>query len=501
VTDNPFAGTPVAEAIRAWRRNPVQFVRQVWPGIEPDPQQADALMEFGSDAPIVRQSFQGPTGNGKSATMVWCGLNFLTTRGDKDHHPIGKCLAVTRENLESHLWTEYRRWISASPLMSRLFEINSERIYARDHPGTWWLQATGYPKDADEQTLGRTLSGLHEWYVLEQIDESGAVPPQLINVADQAGSTARVLRIQQAGNPLSRKGMLFAVTQGELRAQWTIYECTADPDDPKRTPRVDVEWARQKIAAATRGRDDAWVRAYVLGRFPDGDISALLTEEDVDRAMNRSPQKSDFDWAAKVVSADVGREIDPSAVCCRQGCFVHPIMERGGQTGSSGASWMAEVASAWGGVDAMLVDGTGGHGWSWIEPLKARGHRVIPVVYSSAPANQRFGNLRAEGWWKMAEAIRDNVALPKDPILREELLAVTGEVNERNDRFYLEDKSDTKTRLKRSPNRADSLAQHWMVPVSSRDARVARGIASPVLRSAARTEFDPLGREGWASGR
>lgn len=482
------------ERLADWRMDPRKFVREVWPGTVPDAWQDDGLAEFGNQKPIVRQSFQGPTGNGKSALMVWCGLNFLTTYGEPAHHPIGKCLAVTRENLEAHLWTEYARWINASPLMSAMFEHNSERIYARHHPETWWLKATGYPKDADDATLGRTLSGLHEWYVLEQIDESGAVPPQLINVADQAASTSRILRIQQSGNPLSRKGMLFAVTRSPLKAQWSIYAVSADPDDPKRTPRVPVAWAREKIEAAALGRDDPWVRAYVLGQFPDGDIAALLTEEDVERAMCRAPRKDAFDWAAKVVSADVGREIDPSAVCRRQGCIVYPIEERRGLTGQMGASWMADAASGWGGVDGMLVDGSGGHGWSWIEPLNARGHSVIPVIYSSAPANPRFGNLRAEGWWKMAEAIRDNLALPRDPLLAEELLAVTYFISERNDKFFIEDKEDTKATLGRSPNRADSLAQHFMVPIQPRRESEVMSRMSRPSGASVEVAFDPLAR-------
>lgn len=460
------------DVIAVWRHDPVSFVRQVFK-VEPDPWQADVLRDFGNPRePFVRQSLQGPTGNGKSAVLAWCGLNFLTCYGGPDprNHPCGAVMAVTRENLDRHLWTEYARWIRSSPIMSQYFEQTSELIFSKEHPKTWWLSARGYPKDADENTLGRTLSGLHSPYTLIQVDESGAVPPQIINVGEQAASTARVFRFQQGGNPLSRKGMLFAVTKQEMRKLWKTYEITADPDDPRRTSRIPADWARQQIEARPLGRDDPWIRAYILGRFPEGDVMALLSDDDVRRAMARAPRREDFEWGPKLLSADVGREgMDPSAKCEKHGCLVMPFEERHGLTGRQGAAWLADRANRWGGVDGIFVDGTGGHGWSWIEPLQSLGYPVHPVVYSSSPKNPRFGNLRAEMWWDMAEAIRTTLALPNDPGLAEELTSVTYYINPKNDKFYIEDKQDVKDGpLGRSPNKADSLAQMFAFPIAPR---------------------------------
>jgi hypothetical protein len=54
-----------------------------------------------------------------------------------------------------------------------------------------------------------------------------------------------------------------------------VVSITADPDDPKRTPRVDIEWAREQIKLY--GRENPWVMAYILGLFPPGSINALLS--------------------------------------------------------------------------------------------------------------------------------------------------------------------------------------------------------------------------------
>lgn len=487
-----LAGHDAALALKlaVWRAHPEQFVRDVWPGTVPDPWQDEVLREFGSGKPLLRQSMQGPTGNGKSAVLAWCGLNFLTCYGDERNHPCGAIMAVTRENLQRHLWTEYTRWLRASLLMSSMFDQTSELIFLREHPQTWWLSARGYPKDADENTLGRTLSGLHSPYTLIQVDESGAVPPQIINVGEQAASTAKVFRFQQGGNPLSRKGMLFAVTSQQMRKLWSLYEITADPDDPRRTTRIDPVWAQQQIDARPLGRDDPWVRAYILGRFPAGDVLALLTDDEVRTAMARAPRKPDFDWAAKLLSADVGREgLDPSAKCERQGCMVWPFEERHGLTGRQGAAWLAERANRLG-SDMIFMDGTGGHGWSWIEPLQSLGFPVHPVVYSSAPKNKRFGNLRAEMWWDMAESVRTTWALPNDPGLAEELTSVTYYINPKNDRFYIEDKDSVKAGpLGRSPNKADSLAQTVAAPVQPRSGGIRTTMDGPATEHAL-TEWD-----------
>lgn len=458
-----------AERLSDWRMDPRKFVREVWEGTTPDGWQDKGLAEFGDQRrSIVRQSFQGPTGNGKSAELVWSGLNFMTCYGSAGHHPKGAAMAVSRENLARHLWTEYAQWIKASPLMSAMFDQTSELIFARDHPKTWWLAARGYAARADENAIGNTLSGLHSEFVLIQVDESDAVPAQIIDVGDQGASTAKCFRFQQAGNPRTRGGMLYAATKLnglDGRRMWTPYEVTADPDDPNRTSRISVEWAREKIASHARGREDPWVQACVLGRFPDSDINALLTAQDVDRAMHRAPRGPEFAWAAKILSADVGAEgEDPSCLARRQGCMVYPFEERPRLSPAAGASWMADGAKTWG-AHALCVDNTGGWGSGWVSLLGAWGFPVHPIIYSGAPANPRFGNLRAEMWWKMAEAVIADAALPPDPLLKEELLAVTYYIDERTGKLYMEDKSDVRVKLGRSPNRADALAQTYAIHV------------------------------------
>ena len=61
--------------------------------------------------------------------------------------------------------------------------------------------------------------------------------------------------ILQGGNTLRREGPLYRACTAE-RKLWHIVRINEDPDDPKRSPRVDVQWARDQIAKY--GRDNPW---------------------------------------------------------------------------------------------------------------------------------------------------------------------------------------------------------------------------------------------------
>ena len=56
------------------------------------------------------------------------------------------------------------------------------------------------------------------------------------------------------------------------RRLWHVTEITADPDDPKRTPRVKVEWAREQIEKY--GRDNPWVLPAIFWTALAGGISS-----------------------------------------------------------------------------------------------------------------------------------------------------------------------------------------------------------------------------------
>lgn len=453
--------TSASRNLLRWRRDPVAFVREQF-RVEPDEWQRDALMAFASrDPKLARIALQACAGPGKTAVLAWMILWFLAVWGDKDSRPKGFAVAVTKDNLEANLWPELSHWQQRSAFLMESFVWTGERVKSREHPENWFVEARSFPKTASPDEMGKTLSGLHGKYVAAFIDESGGIPIQVARAADQALSTGPEFgKIIQSGNPLTQQGMLFAATQSSL---WHVIRITGDPDDPKRSPRISIEWARAQIAEY--GRDNAWVQAYILGKFPPGGINTLLSPDQVRDAMQRHARPGDYAGAAKIIGADVAREGDDrSVIFRRQGIVAHvPDILRNIDS-LHGAGLVARHWSEWG-ADAAFIDRTGGFGGGWIDQLVALGRTPIGIHFAGESATKGFANKRAEMWWAMAEWVKGGGCLPNIPELVGELSSPT--YSFKGDNIIIEDKKLVKKRLQRSPDLADALALTFAMPVMS----------------------------------
>ena len=265
--------------VHEWRFDPLKFVREVFRA-EPDGWQADVLTALGAPG-RKRIAMKACAGPGKTAVLAWVGWHRMLCYAAVNEHPKGAAVSITADNLKDNLWAELARWQNESQILLQAFQWQKERIFAKNHPETWFLSAKAWSKAADLETIGRTLSGLHSRFPFYLIDESGDIPPNMIRSAEQGLTSCEDGLIVTAGNTTSQTGLLYEVcTRG--RDQWFVVSITADPDDPKRTPRVDAEWARENIAKY--GRENPWVMAFILGQFPPGSINALLSVEEVEAA-------------------------------------------------------------------------------------------------------------------------------------------------------------------------------------------------------------------------
>lgn len=437
--------------LKRWRENPASFVREQFK-VEPDAWQLDVLAAFANKS-IPRISMQACAGPGKSAVLAWLGWNFLSCYADGGDHPKGAVVSITSDNLKDNLWPEFSKWQQKSPFLSHAFTWTKEQIFANDHPSTWFLSARSWPKSASPDEQGRTLSGLHSGFVLALIDESGAIPPTVLRAAEQALSTGpKFGKIVQAGNPLSRDGMLFAASNS-LSHLWHVIRITGDPDDPKRSPRIDIEWAREQIRMY--GRDNPWVQAYILGLFPASALNTLIGPDEVRDAMKRHYREDAYSFAALILGVDVAREGDDrSAIFPRQGVVARvPTILRNVDT-IQGAGM---VARQWQDLkaDAAFIDNTGGFGGGWIDQLRLLRHQPTAIHFAGKADDPRYVNKRAEMWFRMCQWIKDGGALPESPELLAELTTPTYFF--KGDRFQVEDKDQVKARLGRSPDLADAL--------------------------------------------
>ncbi len=435
----------VVGQIRKWRESPLSMVRELF-NVEPDVWQIEALESFPTSPRIALKACKGP---GKTAVLAWLGWNFLLTRP----HPMCGATSISGDNLKANLWTELARWRQASPLLMGAFEMTKTEIYARDHPATWKMEARTWAKDANATQIGTALAGIHAKYVLWLGDESGDYPEAILPVMEGifAGDPVEA-HIVQAGNPSSLSGALYRACV-LARNLWKVIEITGDPDDPKRSPRISVEYAREQIKQY--GADNPWVLVSIFGKFPPAAFNALIGVDEVRAAMERVYTDHDIRSASRILAADVARQGDDASVIARrQGLQMFNFLKYRNIDGIQGAGILSRQWKEFN-ADACFIDATGGFGFTWIDQLRILGHAPIPVQFAGEAHNSdRYFNKRTEMAFDFVEWIKRGGALPNDDQLLAALTQTT--YTFKGDRMLLEPKEAVKTKIGFSPDEMDS---------------------------------------------
>lgn len=484
-----------------WRASPPTMVRELFKA-EPDRWQFEALEAFASPDPKKKRiAMKACAGPGKSTVEAWCAWNFLLCYAEKDHHPNALAISITGENLRDNLWKELAVWRGRSALLQRVFEQTTERIFMRTYPQTWWLSARSFPKTADAEVLGRTLSGLHAKFMAYFVDETGDMPPAVLRAAEQGlgGAEGTWAKILQAGNTTSQLGALYAAANVQ-RHLWHVITITADPDDPNRTPRVSLEWAREQIALY--GRDNPWVMAFILGQFPPTAINALLGVDDMEASMRRGLLPGSFEHVQKRIGIDVARFGDDRTVLFpRQGLrALNPVVMRS-QNGPQIAARIARAKTSWG-SELELIDDTGGWGASAIDAAALAQIALMPVNVSLPASDARYFNLRSEINFLAADWVKSGGALPPGfPELIREACAVTYYFDK--GKLRVTEKAQIKSVLGVSPDLWDAFCLTFALPdMPARAAQLLGGAGYELALAGAGaqlnqlpTEWDPFSPE------
>lgn len=490
------ARATACRAIREWRENPVQFVRQVLHA-EPDAWQADFLMAAVAGALgrpnavnpecLKRLALKASKGPGKSTAQAFLGWWFLTCF----EHPKGVATSISGSNLRDGLWTEFAKWQARSELLKGLFLWHAERIVSRDHPETWWFSARQWSASADPSKQADTLAGIHADNVIILVDESGGIPDGVVAAAEAGLANADPTQgkhalLAQSGNPTNLDGPLYRACVRERRLWWVL-EISGDPDDPKRATRVSIQWAREQIEKY--GRDDPWVLVNVFGKFPPNSIDTLIGVEDVATAAKRVLTEEQFNTYPVVLGVDVARfGSDESSCVKRQGPAVwKPKTWRNLRT-TQLAGQVAQLINTHN-PDAVFID-AGAMGAGVIDQLLVLKYPVIAVDFGGKPFDGRYLNRRAEMWMLMADWVKDYASLPADPTLQGELPGPKYWMTPKG-QLQLESKEQMRERGVPSPNRADSLALTFAAPV----ARQGLHVRMP-QRKVASFEYDPYANGG-----
>lgn len=437
--------------ITRWRKNPASFVREVFK-VEPDPWQEKVLINFYKNQRIAMKACKGP---GKTCILAWLAWNFLATR------PSPKVIAtsISGENLSDGLWAEMSKWQQKSELLSSEFQWTKTKIYKKSQPETWFMSARQWSKSASKDQQSSTLAGLHEDYIFFILDESGDIPDGVMAAAEASLSTGIECKIVQAGNPTKLSGPLFRACTQESHL-WYVVEITGDPDDPNRSPRISVKWAREQIEKY--GPDNPWVLVNVFGKFPPSSINTLLGPDEVRAAINRGLKADQYQFSQKRLGVDVARFGDDRTVIFpRQGLNAFRPVEMRGARSDEIAARVMMAKNKWG-SELELVDGTGGFGSGVIDSLIIAGYSPIEVQFAGKAIDSRYFNKRSEMWFEMAEWIKRGGSIPNIPELITELTAPTYTLNK--GKFFLEPKDQIKDRIGVSPDYADALAITFALP-------------------------------------
>lgn len=457
--------------------------------MDPDPWQVDLFNAFSSDRKEhQRIALKACKGVGKTAGEAVCILNFMACYGDEHDHPKGAATSITEDNIKDNLWPELSKWQSRSPFLLGAFNWTKERFESRRHPSTWFFSLRTWPKSGDKAKQSNTLAGLHSKFLLFVVDESGDVPDSVFAAAD-AGLTGTELdkfqKLLQAGNPTQRSGPLYKACFRE-KDLWYVITITGDPDNPNRSRRQSIDWARDQIKRY--GIDSPWVQINVFGEFPETSVNAILSAAEIEAAMNRKLSFEAYQNSQKRLGVDVARGGDDMSVLFpRQGLRAFNPVEMSGALGPEVADRLVTSKEKWG-SELELIDDTGGFGGSVIDSMVSRGYAPIPVNFASKATDPRYHNKRAEMYFRARDWFKRGAQMPFDSRLLEELCATKYYI--KNGKVIMIPKEIIKSELGRSPDRADAFALTFAQEEAiSRHSLVGQHYANKANH--VRTEWDP----------
>jgi len=236
---------------------------------------------------------------------------------------------------------------------------------------------------------------------------------------------------------------------------------------------------QSELDALKAEMSDNQYRQEMLCDFTAAVDNALISLDSVIEAERRSYKQDDIGHAPIVMGLDVARFGDDESVLTRrQGlvCFEQHVYKK-----KDNMTLAAIVASELERYkpDAFFVDA--GRGEGVIDRLRQLGFIVIEVNFGGKAIDKRFYNKRSEMWGLCAEWVKTG-QLPTCNRLRQELTLPTYSFDATN-RMRLEPKEKMKERVGFSPDRADSLALTFAMPVIKH---------SQYISNKCNTNYDPF---------
>jgi hypothetical protein len=426
----------LSELILTYERHPDLFVEDLL-GVTPQDWQREVMSAVAKGQ--RRCSIRSGHGVGKSSCASWLMIWFLLTR-----YPVKIVVtAPTASQLFDALFAECKRWIKELPTpIKSLLEMKSDRIELAASPTEAFISARTSRSESPE-----SLAGVHAEHVLLVVDEASGVPESVFEAAygSMSGKNATTILL---GNPTRSSGYFFE-THTRLRDSWWTKKVSCLD-----SPLVSPDFIREM--EVKYGADSNAMRVRCYGEFPLAEDDTLISLHSVEQASKRVVEQPE--GTAVVWGLDVARYGDDASVLCiRQGrhlVSLHSwkklsLMELSGRV-------LDLLNTTDEPPEEILVDSIG-LGAGVLDRLRELDINARGVNVSESPAMaDRYANLRAELWDLTKQWFNEEVQIPNDDSLIADLTAPRYSFNS-SGKMIVESKAETKKRLGRSTDFADSL--------------------------------------------
>lgn len=379
-----------------------------------------------------------------------------------------------------------RAWSVASDLPGELY-TNSLRLGREEQAGIL----------AFTSTQASRLTGFHAPRVFAVLTEAQGVEDFAWEglLACATGEEDRMLAV---GNPLSPSGKFFSVSRSD---NWHRIQVSAEEHPNVREEEEiipgGVSPAFIERIAQEYGRGSGVYRARVEGEFPDTGDEGLFSRSWLEAAADRweaGEFRKEAEDAEPIVAVDPARYgPDSTVLVLRRGPRLERIESWGRSSTTETVEKICGHLEAWG-IRPRFFGPHPGRGRTGISKAERRRRRkkkwrpgygdvVVDTVglgggihdqleeekFETSAFNggrsprrvsrkRRFLNQRADAYWELREKLEaDEIALPRDPKLFDELVAVRWKPSSTG-KVQIESKDDLKGRLGRSPDRADAVS-------------------------------------------
>lgn len=409
-------------------------------------------------------------GVGKSSLVSWLILWALSTREDTK----GIVTANTETQLKTKTWAELAKWYRLC-IIKHWFNFTATAIYSNipGHDKTWRVDMLPWSENKTESFAGMHNKGSR---ILIIFDEASAIPDVIWEVTEGALTDEETEIIWAVfGNPTRNTGR-FKDCFNKFRHRWITTQ--VDSRTAKMTNKEQINrWIQDY------GEDSDFVRVRVRGEFPNTSDRQFIPISLVEKARGKHLGEQQFNFAAKIITLDnAWTGGDETVIGMRQGLMFkilakYPRNDNDMDIAARLASFEDQEKA-----DAVFIDL--GWGTGVFSAGKQMGRNWILVAFGGASPDPGFLNLRAFMWNETKKWLSEGGAIPNDPVLVADLTGPEYGVvptGPNAGKTFLESKEDMKKRGLASPNRADSLALTFAMPIRAKGQRDGMGQRKPEM--------------------